>query len=101
MDESKKLKIENKDEFKDLELKIAKEINTYLINKYDIDLTDGTDLGPDKDNSYYIEYIEECLEDFISASLLDYEDQNNLELTWDYKLDINAPHGIKVNVWEV
>ena len=101
LNESKKLKIENKDEFKDLELKIAKEINTYLINKYDIDLTDGTDLGPDKDNSYYIEYIEECLEDFISASLLDYEDQNNLELTWDYKLDINAPHGIKVNVWEV
>ena len=70
-----------------------------MINKFDIDLTDG--YGPDDDISDFEDYITECISDFISPSLLDYEDANNLELTWDYKLDPSARHGIKINVWEV
>ena len=87
------------DTYKELEEKMAKEVNYFMIDKYDIDLTDG--YGPDEDISDFEDYVENCLDDFTSQYLIDYEDANNVELTWDYELNPSVPHGIKIHVFEV
>lgn len=90
------------DKFKQLELAMAKEVNHWLITRYDIDLTDNYATGPDDfvKREDFEDYVYKLLGDFSSALFLDYEDKNNLELMWDCEIDPNSPYGIKVDVWE-
>lgn len=79
-------------DYSSLEKEMEQEVYDYLLYERGFDLKE--DIANNKD------FIEGCLEQFQSDIIVNYMNNNKVDLLFDYEFDDDSKYGIKINVWE-